>query len=103
MAAGPLLDRLAPRDQPLKPILVGLRQSVAGHLIMRAIGVDRTKDRFVVEHHVAIEQADIDIEIVTRLSHTNQTDDTACRGAAQYVAHDARCAAAFHDNVRLHV
>ena len=54
--------RNSARDQAPQPVLVGAGECLRGHLVVPAIGVDRAKDAIIVEHHGAIEPADIDVK-----------------------------------------
>src|SRR5215468_2577 len=97
----PLLDRNPARDQAIEPTLIGALQRHDGIQVMLAVGVDRAEYRIVVEDHGAVEPSDINLQIATGRRYAEQTDDARSGGAAKRVAHDGRCAGAFHQNVRL--
>src|SRR5579863_1591429 len=98
---GPLLDRYAPRHQPVEPGFVGALQNLCCRFIVGAISVDRAEYGVVVEHHGAIEIADVNIQIMPRRGHTDETNDTARAGKTKRVANDGGRSGAFHQNVGL--
>ena len=85
----------------VEPGLVRPLQGFAGHLVVPAVGVDGAEHGVVVEHHGAVELADVDVEVMAGRSDADEADDAARRGAAENVAHDARRAGAFHQDVGL--
>src|SRR5579862_6141142 len=68
---------------------------------MLAVGVDAAEDRLIVEHHSAIELADVEVEGLAGRTDADQTYDAAGRCAAEHVAHDDRRARALHDDIGL--
>src|ERR1700688_1085563 len=77
-----LLRRNTARDQPAQPFLVSLLECGDGILIVRKIGVDGAEYQIVVEHHGAIDLADVNVEIVSRRRDADQTNDAARSSAA---------------------
>src|SRR6516164_9912675 len=72
-----VLERLVPalewdstRNQPSKPTLVRAHERGRRRLVVPPIGLDRPEDDVVVEHHGAVEAADIDVEHLSRLGDT---------------------------------
>ena len=106
MSPGPVLERLAPalerdpaRDQALEPALVRARERLRGQLVVSAVGVDGAEHDGVVEDHVAVEAADVDLKPLPRLGDAGQADD-AGRGRRPETARDhGGGAGAFHQDV----
>src|SRR5580700_3117950 len=74
---GPMFGGFAPRDHHIEPAFVSFAQGFASHLIVKLVGVDRSEDGIVVEHHRTVERSDIDFEVVARLGDADQTSDAA--------------------------
>src|SRR5579862_7369330 len=66
---------------------------------MLAVGVDAAENRIVVEHHGAIERADVEGEGLAGRADADQTYNAARRRAAEHVAHDDRRPGAFHEDI----
>src|SRR5262249_59018498 len=66
----PALERDSTRNQPGKPTLVRAHERGRRHLVVPPIGIDRPEDDVVVEHHGAVEAADIDVAHLSRLGDT---------------------------------
>src|SRR5262245_11650399 len=105
--APPRFERLAPAlegnatgNQALEPGPVCARERFGGDLIMSAICVDGAEDYGVVEHQVAIDRADIQLENLARLGDASQADNTGGRGRVETIADQRRSAGAFHQYVR---
>src|SRR6476660_7610764 len=98
---GPMFGGLSPRDHHIEPASVSFAQCFTRHLIVKFVGVDRSEQGVVVEHHRTVERSDINFEVVTRLGDAHQTSDAARRRVAEHIAHDAGRATAFDQYVRL--
>ena len=94
----PVVDLHPPSDQPGKPGLVGMCECVSRHLVMSSVGVDGTEDRFVVQHHVAVDPADIERHRA-RLADAEETDNSAGRGSAKDILEHRGSACAFHQDI----
>src|ERR1700730_2338997 len=77
-----MLERLAPTlerdpacDQPREPALLRGYERIGRHLIVPAVGVDGADHGVVGEHHGAVETTDVEVEYLSRLADTRQTDD----------------------------
>ena len=97
---GPARQRHAPGDEPRQPVAVRPCQRIGRRCVMAMIGVDRTEDGLIVEHHRPIEHADIECDLVAR-RYAGETDDAGRRGASHRLLHHGRGAGAFHHNVGL--
>src|SRR6516162_10417115 len=68
-------------------------------LVVPPIGIDRPEYGVVIEHHGAVEAADIDVEHLSGLRDTGQADDSGRRRRVETTADEGRRSRAFHQNV----
>ena len=95
----PALERDTPRDQPSKPGLVCASERLRRHLVVPMVGVDRAEHSLIVEHHGAIDPADIEIEHLSRFGDAGQADDPGRCHGTETTANDGRSSGAFDQDI----
>ena len=80
-------------------VLVGASERLRRHLVMPMVGVDGAEYNLIVEHHGAIEPADIEIEHLSRFGDAGQADDPGRCRRAETTANDGESSRAFDQDI----